>query len=80
MMLHPPPNPCLAEGIDRERPRNELTVERRAPSSGVDAIHGQGVVIRASPDGCASPVSPGRHAQRKSNWAPLQPRRATSSG
>ena len=78
-MPQPPPNPCLAEGIDREGPRNELTVERRAPSSGVDSIHCQGVVTRASPDELRQPREPRAARPAKSNGAPLQPRRATSS-
>lgn len=58
VMPQPPPNPCLAEGIDSEGPRNELTVEPRAPSSGVDSIHCQRVVIRASPDELRQPREP----------------------
>ena len=57
-MPQPPPNPCLAEGIDGEGPRDELTVEPRAPSSGVDSIHCQGVVIRANPDELRQPREP----------------------
>ena len=54
-MPQPLPNPCLAQGIDSEGAGNELTVERRAPSYGVDSIQCQGVVIRVGPDELRQP-------------------------
>jgi hypothetical protein len=70
----PPPNPCLTEGIDREGPRNELTVEPQAPSSGVDSIHGQRIVIRSSSDELSQPREPGatRPAKVESGSAPAE--------
>ena len=48
METEPPPNPSLADGVDGERPGNELTVEQRVPSAGVYSIKYQRAVIRAS--------------------------------
>jgi hypothetical protein len=70
VMPQPPPDPCLPEGIDSEGPGNELTVERRAPSSGVDSIHCQGVVIRASPDELRQPREPGAARPAKVELGP----------
>ena len=69
-MPQPPPDPCLPEGIDSEGPGNESTVERRAPSSGVDSIHCQGVVIRASPDELRQPREPGAARPAKVELGP----------
>ena len=55
----PLPNPGLAESVDGERPRYELTVERGTPAAGVESIQCQGVVIGASADELRHSRQPG---------------------